>query len=389
MRRPVEPHKLIAKTFLGLENILAHELISVGATDIVKGKKQVQFTADDEVMYRANYETRTAISILKPVASFHASDTDELYKRINEINWGDYLNPEQKFAVWTTLRSTLYKSSKYCSLKVKDSIVDQFRRLYHKRPEFDPENPDVRINLEITDDRCELFLDSSGEPLYMRGYRQNPGSGFLNEVLAAGIILLSDWNKRNPLVDPMCGTGTIAIEAAFMALDIPPGKFRKSFGFQQWADYKPHIMRKITSAWEKRQQSSCPVLLATADEDRLNITQQHIKNAHLTPYLRPVLKNLAEWKELPQNSTLISYPFENMKDIQLVTTSFLETMGRAVQQKFSASNTWLLFNSDSQINNSGLPVGKKIFITDETNDYIFANMGKKNEKQKIFKIERI
>ena len=205
---------LIAKTFMGLEPVLAKELTQLGANDVQIGRRMVSFTGDKELMYRANFQLHTAIRILKPIRHFKAKSADDVYEEIKKIDWAEYLSPEKTFAVDAVVFSEEFRHSKFVSYKVKDAIVDFFREKTGKRPNISVANPDIRLNMHIAEDHCTLSLDSSGESLHRRGYRQESVEAPLNEVLAAGIIMLTGWHGQCDLIDPMCGSGTIAIEAA-------------------------------------------------------------------------------------------------------------------------------------------------------------------------------
>lgn len=223
--------ELIAKTFQGLEEVLATELTELGADNISIGRRMVSFTGDQEMMYRANFCLRTAIRVLKPIKHFKAKDADEVYAAVKEINWSDYLDLSNTFSVDSVIFSQEFRHSKFVAYKVKDAIVDYFRETTGKRPNIGITNPDIRLNIHIADTDCTLSLDSSGESLHLRGYRTGSVEAPINEVLAAGLIKLSGWNFDCDLIDPFCGSGTILIEAALMARNIYPGVFRRAFGF--------------------------------------------------------------------------------------------------------------------------------------------------------------
>ena len=203
--------ELIAKTFMGLEPVLAKELTQLGAKDVKIGRRMVSFTGDKEMMYRANFQLHTAIRILKPIRHFKAKSADDVYEEILKIDWTQYLEQEKTFAVDAVVFSEEFRHSKFVSYKVKDAIVDQLLQKTGKRPNISVANPDVRLNIHIAEDQCTLSLDSSGESLHRRGYRQESVEAPLNEVLAAGMILLSGWNGDTDFIDPMCGSGTLLI----------------------------------------------------------------------------------------------------------------------------------------------------------------------------------
>lgn len=241
----MEKNKFVATTFAGLENVLAAELIDLGANDVQTGIRAVYFSGDLKMMYRANYFLRTALRILSPVDSFKIRNPEDLYAKAKNIRWENYLGLDQTFAIHHTVFSNLFQNSMFASLKVKDAIVDRFRQRFQKRPSVDPKNPDVQINLHIANDVCTISLDSSGESLNKRGYRIAQTEAPMNEVLAAGLLKLSGWDGKQDFLDPMCGSGTIAIEAALIASQTPPGAVRRNFAFQKWKSYDRQMFREL------------------------------------------------------------------------------------------------------------------------------------------------
>ena len=215
-----ESFELIAKTFQGLEEVLAQELIELGANDVQIGRRMVSFSGNQEMMYRANFCLRTAVRILKPISHFRARNADEVYKAVKEIEWKDILDLDTSFVVDTTVYSTEFRNSKFVAYKVKDAIVDYFMEREGKRPNISVANPDLRLNIHIAEDNCTLSLDSSGESLHLRGYRTATVEAPINEVLAAALIKMSGWKFDCDLIDPFCGSGTILVEAALMARNI-------------------------------------------------------------------------------------------------------------------------------------------------------------------------
>ena len=237
--------ELIAKTFQGLETVLASELIDLGANNIQIGRRMVSFTGDKETMYRANFQLRTAIRILKPISHFKAKTADEVYDAVKRIDWTQYLTNDTTFAVDSVVFSTEFKHSKFVAYKVKDAIVDQFREKTGDRPNIRIVNPDIQLHIHVAEYDCTLALDSSGESLHRRGYRQEAVEAPLNEVLAAGIILQTGWRGECDLIDPMCGSGTFAVEAALIARGIAPGVFRKEYAFEKWPDFDSELFERI------------------------------------------------------------------------------------------------------------------------------------------------
>ncbi len=238
--------RMVAKTFPGLEKVLAEELRVLGGTDIKVAQRAVEFNGSTETLYKANYLCRTALRILKPIAEFHAPDENALYEEVKKIPWEDYLGADSTFSVDGNVSYSRITHSKYLALKTKDAIADRFRELTGKRPSVDKFNPVLRINTRVFKDFCTVSIDSSGESLHRRGYRKETGPAPLNEVLAAGMILLTGWKADSNFIDPMCGSGTLPIEAALMAKRMPAGYFRKAWTFQNWKDYDRELWEKVT-----------------------------------------------------------------------------------------------------------------------------------------------
>ena len=242
--------KMIAKTQLGLEEVLLEELRQLGAQEVNVLNRAVSFVGDLGFMYKANLCLRTAIRILQPIHQLTARTDVQLYEKAKIFEWDQHIDVNNTIAVNAAVNSDFFNHSHYVALKVKDAIVDYFRdKSRGKRPNVDVKNPDVRINVHISNDKCNISLDSSGDSLHKRGYRHVTNNAPISEVLAAGLILLSDWDRESDFLDPMCGSGTFLIEAALMAGDIAPNLNRKYYGFLGW---KGHDAK----AWEKLQEEA-------------------------------------------------------------------------------------------------------------------------------------
>ena len=229
--------KFVAKTLYGLETVLADELVSLGAMEIEKVNRAVTFRGEKDLLYSVNYCSRTALSVLMNVADFRIRSKDDLYREGSKIEWDRYLDPDDTFSIVPVVNSPHFSHTGYPGLILKDAIADYFRNKFGRRPSVNTTDPDILINLHISNDNVSVSLDSSVIPLFKRGYRQEQAVAPLNEVLAAGILMLSGWKASAPIMDPMCGSGTFPIEAGLMACKIPPGKLRSFYGFQRWKDY--------------------------------------------------------------------------------------------------------------------------------------------------------
>jgi len=237
--------KLTAKTFHGLEEVLAQELEALGAKDIKVLKRAVSYSGDLELVYKSNLHLRTALRILQPVMDFKAKNEHELYNKVMEFDWSKYFNATNTIAIDSIVNSKVFTHSKYVAYKTKDAIADQFRNKTGKRPTVDTDNPDIRLNVHCLENHFTISFDSSGNSLHMRGYRSNLHKAPINEALAAGMILLSGWQKDIPFLDPMCGSGTIPMEAYMIASNTPPGIKRKEYGFMKWRNYDELLWKKV------------------------------------------------------------------------------------------------------------------------------------------------
>ena len=296
--------ELIAKTFQGLEEVLAKELTELGADDIQIGRRMVSFTGDKRMMYRANFCLRTAVRILKPIKHFKANTADEVYENIKSIAWENYLDNTKSFAVDAVVFSNEFRHSKFVAYKVKDAIVDYFRDKTGERPSVRINNPDVLLNIHIAEDRCTLSLDSSGESLHRRGYRQEAVEAPLNEVLAAGMILMTGWKGECDLIDPMCGSGTFIIEALMLLTDRAPGLVRR-FGFNGWQGHDHELWMNIKAEAAERHQTALQQPLPKfyafdADWEAVKATKQNIIAAgfeHLLDQIQIEERTLADWPD--------------------------------------------------------------------------------------------
>lgn len=236
---------MVAKTLYGLEDVLAAELTALGAEEVTVGRRMVSFRGDKRMLYLANLRLRTALRILKPVITFHAKTTDEIYERLRLFDWTTVISSDQTFSIDSVVYSDSFKNSQYISYRTKDALVDFFRDREGKRPSVRLSNPDILLNIHVSHEEVTLSLDSSGDSLHKRGYRVAETTAPLNEVLAAGILLKAGWDGSTDLIDPMCGSGTFLIEAALIACNIAPGIYRRGFAFQRWADFDPDLYDEL------------------------------------------------------------------------------------------------------------------------------------------------
>jgi len=264
---------MIAKTLYGLEEILTDELADLGARDITQLNRSVEFFGNEKLLYTANLWCRTATRILKPIHSFDIKNENDLYACVLKIPWEQYLDLEQTFAIDAIINKSIFDNSLYVAQRTKDAIADRFRKLAGRRPSVRLKDPDIRINVYINRNNCTLALDASGEPLFKRGYRTQTGTAPLNEVLAAGIIYKSGWDGKGAFVDAMCGSGTIAIEAALMARNMAPGLTRKDYGFKNWLDYDHDLFEMLYREAQKRAKAGIDFDIVASDKNAVQVRE--------------------------------------------------------------------------------------------------------------------
>ena len=352
--------KLLAKTFHGLEKVLAEELSQLGAKNIEPKKRAVAFEGDKELIYRGNLHLRTALRILLPVMSFRARNERELYKKVSEYNWSKHLDNSKTFAIDSVAFGDIFKHSGYVGLKAKDAIVDQFRKKTGKRPSIDVEDPDVSINLHVTGDRFTISLDSSGESLRRRGYRDNRHKAPLNEVLAAGMLKIAKWNPEIPLFDPMCGTGTILMEAAMYAKNIPSAWYREKFSFMSWPDFDKELWEKIRKEAEDRFESPRVTIIgADASMQAVDIAKQASLEFRLNREIK-VSKATFENQTPPFKAGMIimNPPYgERLKKDDII--EFYKMIGTVLKRRFTGFDVWIISSNFNAMKNIGLKPAEK------------------------------
>lgn len=346
--------ELIAKTFQGLEEVLAQELTELGASNIEIGRRMVSFTGDKALMYRANFCLRTAIRILKPIKHFTAKDADEVYEAVKSIQWEDYLDNMSSFAVDAVVFSNEFRHSKFVAYKVKDAIVDYFRDKTGNRPSVRINNPDLALNIHIAETECTLSLDSSGESLHRRGYRQEQVEAPLNEVLAAGMILMTGWRGECDLIDPMCGSGTIPIEAALIAKNIAPGVFRKEFGFEKWKDFDQALFDSIYND-DSGEREFTHKIYGYDNSPRANeIATHNVKAAGVTKEVVLKLQPFQQFEKPSEKSIIVMNPPYGERISSDDLLSLYQMIGERLKHAFTGNDAWVLSYRDECFEQIGL-----------------------------------
>ena len=352
--------ELIAKTFQGLEEVLAQELTELGADNIEIGRRMVSFTGDKEMMYRANFCLRTAIRILKPIKHFTAQNADEVYDAVRSIEWTDFLNNTDSFAVDAVVFSETFRHSKFVAYKVKDAIVDYFRERTGNRPSVRINNPDLAINIHIAENQCTLSLDSSGESLHRRGYRQEQVEAPLNEVLAAGMILMTGWRGECDLIDPMCGSGTIPIEAALIARNIAPGVFRKEFGFEKWKDFDQELFDNIYNDDSKEREFTHKIYGYDNNPKANEIATHNVKAAGVSKDVVLRIQPFQQFEQPTEKSIIITNPPYGERISANDLLGLYQMIGERLKHAFVGNDAWILSYRDECFDQIGLKPSVKV-----------------------------
>ncbi len=357
-----ETFPLIAKTFFGLEEVLAAELRELGAEEVEPGRRMCSFRGDQKMLYRANLCCRTAVRILKPIARFPADGTDALYRRIGRTSWLKHLEPEGTLAIDPVTSGGVFNNSLYAAQVAKDAIVDQIRRATGNRPSVDLADPDVRINLHIDQKRVTVYLDASGESLHKRGYRQASGVAPINEVLAAGILRLIGWDRASALVDFMCGSGTFPIEAAMLARRIVPGTIRQQFGYQRWKDFDAAAHEAVLAEARRQELPSLdfPIVGSDHDAEMISASRENAARAGVATNITWQVQDFTESSPPAPTGTLVSNPpyEERIKTDDIV--EFHRRIGDVLKHRWAGYTAWILAGNLEAAKFIGLKPGAKI-----------------------------
>ena len=378
---------MIAKTFQGLEEVLAAELTALGANDIQIGRRMVSFSGDKEMMYKANFCLRTAIRILKPIKHFTAQDADEVYEQIKAIHWEDYLSVDNSFAIDAVVFSEEFRHSKFVSYRIKDAIVDYFREKTGKRPNVRINKPDVLLNIHIAENNCTLSLDSSGESLHRRGYRQEAVEAPLNEVLAAGMILMTGWYGECDLIDPMCGSGTIPIEAALIARNIAPGVFRKEFAFEKWPDFDRDLFDEIYNDDSQEREFTHKIYGYDNNPKANTIAMHNIKAAGVSKDVVLKLQPFQQFEQPKEKSIIITNPPYGERISSNDLLGLYEMIGERLKHAFTGNTAWILSYRDECFDKIGLKATKRIPLLNGALDCEFRQYEIFDGKYKDFRAE--
>jgi 23S rRNA (guanine2445-N2)-methyltransferase len=356
--------KMVAKTLFGFEELLANELRNLGAQDVKIGVRNVSFVGDKGFMYKANLGLRTAIKILKPIKTFKVFNEQDLYNQVYKMPWQDYMKSTGSLAIDATVHSTVFTHSQFIALKTKDAIVDKFRDTEGERPNVDLRFPDLKINVHIDKQMCTISLDSSGESLHRRGYKTATNIAPINEVLAAGLIMLSGWDGQSDFMDPMCGSGTILAEAAMIACNIPPNLMRKEFAFERWQDWDVELFETIEESLLKKTRDFHHKMIGyDKSPSAVRKAQENIKNAHLDEFI--TIKHEDFFKTQKAGDAHLHMVFnppygERLENLNV--EEFYGNIGTTLKHGYSGTNAWFITSNLEALKFVGLRPSRKIKV---------------------------
>lgn len=356
--------KLIARTFAGMEELLEKEINDLGGQYVRPHKRAVSFVGDQKLMYKVNMFSRVALDVLAPIAKFEAKNPEHLYKEVQKIKWSKYMSAEATFFISTIVYSSVFTHSQFVALKAKDAIVDQFRDEFGTRPDIDKSRPDLRITIRVNETKCEILLNSSGAPLFKRGYRMKTGKAPLNEILAAGIILKTGWDKKTPFIDPMCGSGTIPIEAGLIARNIAPCLVRKDYGFQKWKDYDKKSYDELMKEAEKAVVDN-RVVIKGFDQDltTLAFAKRNLKNVpQLVGNVTLEKADFFQSSKIFDRGIIIMNPPYDRRIELYDADEFYSKIGTHLKHSFDGYDAWVLSGNLMAIKRVGLKATEKITL---------------------------
>ena len=357
--------KIIAKTFQGLEEVLAKELATLGANNIELGRRMVSFTGDQEMLYRANFCLRTAVKVLKPIKEFKAQDADEVYEVVRCMDWSQYMDVTSTFLIDAVVFSEQFRHSKFVAYRVKDAIADYWREKTGERPNVGITNPDLRINVHIAEDDVTISLDSSGESLHLRGYKVRNTEAPINEVLAAGLVMLSGWDCQCDLIDPFCGSGTILIEAALIAQNIYPGVFRKEYAFERWKDFDEALFDQIYNDDSKERTFEYKIYGYDINRQVVQIAQDNVKSAGVQNIVEVQQGDIANFEQPVEKAIIITNPpyGERIGATGTIDVNELYAIiGERLKHAFVGGDAWIISNKEEYFASIGMRPSTRIAL---------------------------
>lgn len=376
---------MLAKTFKGLEQVLATELVQLGANNVQVERRAVSFTGDKRMLYTANMCLRTASRVLVPILSFKAQKADDIYEQVKALDWSQYMTVKTTFQIDATVYSDYFRHSQFVTYRVKDAIVDYWMERENQRPSVKLEGADLYLNVHIAGDRVTLSLDSSGESLHKRGYRVANTQAPINEALAAGMLLLAGWNGQSDFYDPMCGSGTLLIEAALIARNIAPGVYRQGFAFEKWADFDANLWDEVYNDDSRECEFKHKIYGSDAGFYAVQAATKNIQSASLQRDIEVKQIRVEELRLADTNTegalVMINPPYGERLSQDKNVLRLYQDMGTALKHQFSGATAWVISSNEEALKCIGLRPAKKIHLVNGDLDCLF-------NKYELFKGDR-
>ena len=377
--------EMLAKTFKGLEQVLATELVQLGANNVQVERRAVSFTGDKRMLYTANMCLRTASRVLVPILSFKAQKADDIYEQVKALDWSQYMTIKTTFQIDATVYSDYFRHSQFVTYRVKDAIVDYWMEHENQRPSVKLEGADLYLNVHIAGDRVTLSLDSSGESLHKRGYRVANTQAPINEALAAGMLLLAGWKGQSDFYDPMCGSGTLLIEAALIARNIAPGVYRHGFAFEKWADFDADLWDEVYNDDSREREFKHKIYGSDAGYYAVQAATKNIQSASLQRDIEVKQIRVEELRLADTNTegalVMINPPYGERLSQDKNVLRLYQDMGTALKHQFSGATAWVISSNEEALKCIGLRPAKKIHLVNGDLECLF-------NKYELFKGDR-
>ena len=379
--------KIQIKTFFGLEEILAEEIRKLGGANVEVKNRAVNCEGDLGLLYKMNYSARTALKILVPVLTFKAWDENRFYDKLFAFPWDELMTVDQTFAIDTTIYSERFNHSQFISLKMKDAIADYFNFKFRKRPSVDTQQPDVKFHLHIDRELVTISVDSSGDPLFKRGYRKEQGEAPINEVLASGMLQLAGWDGKGNFLDPMCGSGTLLIEAAMIAMDLPAQIFRKKFGFQNWLNYDAELFQTIKDVRINRvKEFTGKIVGYDLDSNMLHASRINIESAEMEDVIEVRDQDFFESKKELFPLLMVFNPPDDER-LEIADDEFFKRIGDTFKKSYPNTLAWLISSDLDAMKKIGLRPSRKIKLFNGKLECRFMQYEMYEGTKKIHKLE--
>ncbi|WP_209388946.1 class I SAM-dependent RNA methyltransferase [Chryseobacterium sp. RR2-3-20] len=379
--------KIQIKTFFGLEVILAEEIKKLGGRNVEIKNRAVNCEGDLGFLYKINYSARTALKIIIPILEFKAFNESKFYDKLFKFEWDEFMDVDQTFAIDSTVNSERFKHSQFMTFKMKDAIVDYFQNKYHKRPSIETKSPDIKFHLHIDRELVTISLDSSGDPLFKRGYRKEQGEAPINEVLASGMLQLAGWDGKGNFLDPMCGSGTLLIEAAMIALDLPAQIFRRRFSFQNWKNYDADLFSKIKEVRVNRvKEFTGKIVGYDIDARMLNAARTNVESAEMEDIIEVRKQNFFDSKkDLFPLLMVFNPPYDER--ISINDDDFYKKIGDTFKTNYPNTLAWLISSDLEAVKKIGLRPSRKIKLFNGKLETRFLQYEMYEGTKKVHKLE--